>query len=553
MVDFGFSFLVTLSLILLCLVSWFAYRASPEDRHATFLWFLGSLSLLVASASYAVRSVVPEFLGVSIFFVNFFLCLGLGLHVMGLVRLDDRDQYWWAFWIPGFIASVLGAWVLRFPWGDLVQPMLVAGGLLVWIGRAVFWMASRRWGEREPVMRRVLGFYLFAALGAVIFGSRVYWIPLISGSQQQFAIGITATVLLLLDLSLLGIGFGELLLIHDLSSRRYRQEVEARLKAMVDLEEYRNLQKTLVERERDVSLARMVATVNHSLNSPLAALISANAMLGQVVRDQLPALIFSLRTLSPHDWWLVSRIAQAMRPMSTDKRRKRRAAFIEWLRQRALPEEPDSLVDVGIDLRTDLLEELARSSHPAAVFRLLAVWADSLTARNVVDQAARKTAKLLQSLREWFETGLHTGVGSSPVSEVLRTQIAAVRRAHPSVAIHAVLEAVSSVDIPVRPLERVFGAVLENAVQAAGTSGSVSVAAFDTEDGIIIDVVDDGPGVPASKHEFLFEPFVGASVDSQSLGVSLYFSRLFLNEWGGTIAYSREKGSTRFTIELPQS
>lgn len=496
---------------------------------------------------------VPEFLYVSIFAVNFFLCLGLGLHVMGLVRLDDRDRFWWAFWIPGFVSSVLGAWVLRFSWGDYVQPVLVAAGVLVWIGRAVIWVASRRWGEREPVMRRVLGFYIFAAVVAVIFGSRVYWIPWVLGTEQQFFIGTTATVLLLLDLSLLGIGFGELLLIHDLSSRRYRQEVESKLKAMVDLEEYRRLQKTLVERERDVSLARMVATVNHSLNSPLAALISANAMLGQVVRDQLPALVFSLRTLSPHDWWLVSRTAQAMRPMTTDSRRKRRAAFSEWLHQQALPDEPDSLVDVGIDLRIDLLEELARSSQPAAVFRLLAVWADSLTARNVVDQSARKTAKLLQSLREWFETGLHTGVASSPVSEVLRTQVAAVRRAHPSVNIDTVLETTSSVDIPVRPLERVFGAVLENAVQAAGTSGLVSVHAFDTPGGITVEVIDDGPGVPASKHQFLFEPFVGASVESQSLGVSLYFSRLFLSEWGGSIAYSREKGSTRFTIELPQS
>jgi signal transduction histidine kinase len=552
--DFGFSALVTLSLILLCLVSWFAYRASPDDRRATFLWFLGSLSLAAASGFYAIRPELPSLVGVNVFFVNFFLCLGVGLHVMGLVRLDDRDQYWWVFWIPGAAASVLGAWVLGFPWGDEVQPILVAFGLLVWISRAVYWVASRRWGERDPVMRRVLGFYLFAAVVAVIFGSRVYWIPALPfNAAQQFSIGLTAAVLFLLDLSLLGIGFAELLLIHDLSLRRYRQESESKLKAMVDLEEYRKLQKTLVERERDVSLARMVATVNHSLNSPLAALISANAMLGQVVRDQLPALVFSLRTLAPHDWWLVSRIAQSMRPMTTDKRRKRRAALIEWLRQQALPEEPDSLVDVGIDLRPDLLDELTRTSNPAAVFRLLNVWADSLTARNVVDQSARKTAKLLQSLREWFETGFHTGSGSSPVSEVLRSQVTAVRRAHPGVTIDVALEAAAAVDIPVRPLERVFGAVLENAVHAAGTTGSVSVRAFDTAGGVTVEVTDDGPGVSASKQQFLFEPFVGASVDSQSLGVSLYFSRLFLTEWGGSIAYFREKSATRFIIELPQS
>ncbi len=551
MADFGFSSLVTLSLVLLCLVSWFAHRTGPDHKSATFFWFLGSLSLAAASASYALRSLVPQFFAVGVFFTNFFLCFGLGLHVMGLVRLDDRDRLWWAYWLPGIAASVAGAWVLQFPWGDKVQPVLVAFGLLVWIVRALYWVSSRHWGDRQPMMRRVLGFYLFAAVVAVIFGSRVYWIPIIPfNAQHLFSIGLTAAVLFLLDLSLLGIGFGELLLIHDLSTRRYRHEVESKLKAMVDLEEYRRLQKTLVERERDVSLARMVATVNHSLNSPLAALISANTILGQVVRDQLPALVFSLRTLTPHDWWLVSRTARAMRPMSTEKRRKRRAVFTEWLRQHALPEEPDSLVDVGIDLRSDLLEELASSSQPAAVFRLLSVWADSLTARNVVDQSARKTAKLLQSLREWFETGFDAGAPVSPISGVLEAQVLAARRAHPTVAIATELSSVAAADVPMRPLERVLGAVLENAVQASPT-GTVKVRSYDAEGRVVIEVIDDGPGVPSFKEQFLFEPFVGASVESQSLGVSLYFSRLFLTEWGGSISYHRDRGSTRFVIELP--
>jgi signal transduction histidine kinase len=507
--------------------------------------------LATASALFAARPLTPDLLQLSVFLVNAFLATGLGLHVSGLVRLDEKDGLWWYLWIPSVVAPAVGAWMLSLPIGRIAQAVAIGVIMLVWIARVFFWVLSRPWGERARGMRLVLGFYTFTALAVAVFGSRGVWTPLLQAlSSQQFSIGLTSSVLLLLDLSLLGIGFGELLLVYDLSSIRYRREVESKLQAMVDLEEYRKLQKTLVERERDVSLARMVATVNHSLNSPLAALISANTMLGQVVRDQLPALVFSLRTLTPHDWWLVSRVAQAMRPMTADKRRKRRAALAEWLRSNALPEEPDSLVDVGIDLRPDLLDELTRSSHPAAVFKLLGVWADSLTARNVVDQSARKTAKLLQSLREWFETGFDTGAPVSPVSDVLRSRVLAARRAHPSVVIETELTAVSAVDVPMRPLERVFGAVLENAAQAAGT-GAVHVRSYDKPGGVVVEVVDDGPGVPVSKQQFLFEPFVGASVESQSLGVSLYFSKLFLSEWRGSIAYFRERSSTRFVIELP--
>ena len=552
MADFGFSALVTLSLVLLCIVSWFAYRTSPEDRHATFLWLLGSLSLAAASTFYALRPAVPGLVDASVFFTNFFLCLGVGLHVMGLIRIDDPDRLWWVFWIPGVIASMLGAWVLQFPWGTHVQPVLVASGLLVWIARAVFWILSHRWKERSPAMRRVLGFYLFAALAAIVFGARVEWMSLLPRAiVPQFSIGLTASVLLFLDLSLLSLGFGELLLIHDLSALRYRREAEFKLKAMIDLEEYRRLQKTLVDRERDVALGRMVATVNHSLNSPLAALVSANSMLGQVIEDQLPAIVFSLRTLTPEDWWKVARIARAMRPMNTEPRRRRRAALSQWLKANGLPDEPDSLVDVGIDLREELLDELAASSNPAVMFRLLVVWADSLTARTVVDLATRKASKLLSSLRDWFETGYSAESGPGPVSAALNSRVEVLRHEYPDLNVTVAFEAVGSVSPPLRPLERVFQAVLENAAFAAGTRGTVTARSFDHDGGVTIEIEDDGPGVSAGKQQYLFEPFVGASVESQSLGVSLYFCRLFLGEWGGSISYQREHGRTRFTIALP--
>lgn len=554
MADFGFSTLVTLSLVLLCVVSWFAYRSSPEDRHATFLWFWGSLSLAVASASYAVRPAVPQFAEIGVFFVNFFLCLGVGLHVMGLVRIDDEDRLWWVFWIPGIVAAALGAWVLEFPWGIHVQPILVGAGLLVWIGRAVYWISSRTWGERGPAMRRVLGFYLFAALAAAVFGARVEWLPLLPGmAETPFSVDMTPSVLLFLDLSLLAIGFGELLLIYDLSALRYRREAESKLKAMVDLEDYRRLQKRLVERERDVAVGRMVAAVNHSLNSPLAAMLSASAVLGQIVHDRLPALLFPLRRLQPSDWFFMARAAGAMRPMSERRLRTREAEFSRWLRERGLPDQPYSLTGVGLDRRADLLERLTTTSDPPTVFQMLSLWADSLTARTVVDLAAQKASKLLFSLREWFETGFDSTAPVVPVATLLRGQIQALRSTYPSVLVEASLDSSSVALSPSRPLERVFAAVLENAAHALQYEGTVTVRTLDRERSVVVVIEDTGVGVPANEEHLLFEPFVGASAEGQSLGVSLYFCRLFLGEWGGSIAYRREDGASRFLIELPTS
>ncbi len=552
--DVGFSSLVTLSLVLLCFVSWFAYRASPEDRHATFLWFLGSLSLAVASACYALRPLFPQQLDINVFCVNFFLCSGVGLHVSGLVRLDGPDRMWWVFWVPGVVASFVGAWVLRFDFGRYVQPVLIASVLLVWIGRVFFWVLGRRWeGRIPPAMKRVLGFYAFAAVTAVLFGARVYWIPLLPGAvTTQFTVGMTAAVLFLLDLSLLAIGFAELLLIHDLSSQRYRHEAESKLKVMVDLEEYRRLQRALVEKERDLALGRMVASVNHALNSPLAALVSANASLSRSAGGPVPGGLGSLRRLTDDDWSLVERALAALRPGPSAGRRRRVAALTPWLLTHGFVDSADVLVDFGLDLRMDLLEELVRSPRRTEILRLIVHWADGLSARTIIGLATMKASKLLLSLREWFEGG--TGeTGSFSVSPLLRSAVQTLRSSYPALTIDTSLEASAEVVLPQRQLERVFHAVLDNGARATGGSGCVVVRSIDTEDGVRVEIADDGPGVGAKKEPLLFEPFVGASAESQSLGVSLYFCRLFLSEWGGSITYTRDGGLTTFIIQLVSS
>jgi K+-sensing histidine kinase KdpD len=57
--------------------------------------------------------------------------------------------------------------------------------------------------------------------------------------------------------------------------------------------------------------------------------------------------------------------------------------------------------------------------------------------------------------------------------------------------------------------ERVIGNVLENALRHGGTA-KVTVRGAVTDDGVVCEVVDHGPGVPAQDWATLFVPFSGA-------------------------------------------
>ncbi|GAB2573889.1 PAS domain-containing protein [Dyella jejuensis] len=64
-----------------------------------------------------------------------------------------------------------------------------------------------------------------------------------------------------------------------------------------------------------------------------------------------------------------------------------------------------------------------------------------------------------------------------------------------------------------------------------------------------LDVIDDGPGVPAALRDTLFEPLVSGRADGTGLGLAL--SREIAHEHGGELRYASRPGETVFSLYLP--
>ncbi|OOG38844.1 PAS domain-containing sensor histidine kinase [Rhodanobacter sp. C06] len=64
-----------------------------------------------------------------------------------------------------------------------------------------------------------------------------------------------------------------------------------------------------------------------------------------------------------------------------------------------------------------------------------------------------------------------------------------------------------------------------------------------------VDVIDDGPGVPAELRDTLFEPLVSGRADGTGLGLAL--SREIAREHGGELRRASHPGETVFSLYLP--
>lgn len=92
-----------------------------------------------------------------------------------------------------------------------------------------------------------------------------------------------------------------------------------------------------------------------------------------------------------------------------------------------------------------------------------------------------------------------------------------------------------------------------NAVQECQAGDVVSVSARVENEGardwVILEVEDNGPGVPAGVRETLFEPFV--TTRAQGTGLGLAISRQIVEDHHGSIACAFLERGTRFTVRIP--
>ncbi len=101
-------------------------------------------------------------------------------------------------------------------------------------------------------------------------------------------------------------------------------------------------------------------------------------------------------------------------------------------------------------------------------------------------------------------------------------------------------------------VRQVIRNLITNAFRYGGPQ--ISVASQRLGDRCLIEVSDDGSGIPEGEVDHVFEPFNQAShgtVVPGSVGLGLPISRLLAEGMGGSLTYERRNGESVFRLELP--
>ncbi len=325
----------------------------------------------------------------------------------------------------------------------------------------------------------------------------------------------------------------------------------------------RNLEGYSQQREKLASLGTMAAGLAHELNNPAAAAGRAAAHL-QETSDKAQALLCRLTRTLGHDHLrhLVAASQDAAeRSTKTPaldhlERSDRADAIATWLETHGVTsawELAPTFASAGLD--TPWLEEIASKLPPANQADALGWLEARLNLKSLVGQVEQSTGRIVELVKAvksysymdqapMQEVDIHEGLESTltMLGHKLKnvTLVRAFDRSVPRIMAYG------------SELNQVWTNLIDNAIHAVNGTGKICVGTCLEDNQLVIEIVDNGPGIPPEVQSHLFEPFFTTKPVGTGTGLGLIISnRIVADRHGGEIEFESRPGETRFKVRLP--
>ena len=100
-------------------------------------------------------------------------------------------------------------------------------------------------------------------------------------------------------------------------------------------------------------------------------------------------------------------------------------------------------------------------------------------------------------------------------------------------------------------LNQVWMNLIDNAIDAAGSNGQVTVSAKSEPGCVVVRVADNGKGIPPEIKGKIFDPFFTTKSVGEGTGLGLDIVRRVVEWHKGRIDVESEPGKTEFRVSLP--
>ena len=319
----------------------------------------------------------------------------------------------------------------------------------------------------------------------------------------------------------------------------------------------------LHQQEKMAALGTMSAGLAHELNNPAAAAQRSASLLRDapakwlVLTHQFEVLAFE-ENLSD---WLNDFMQEATRrfrnPLKLEALEKIDLVdqLQEWLEANEVEsawELAPTLVNFG--WTPESLDEL----HSKPFFQIAIQWLGMgsmiVTQLYEIQNTTERISQIVRAMKSYtyldqaplLEVDVHEGLENTLViMEHKLKQGVTVKREYS--------QNLPRIEAYASELNQVWTNIIDNAIDAMNGKGEITLRTYKKSDQVVVEIIDNGPGIPEKIRSRILEPFFTTKPPGQGTGLGLHVTHdIVVNRHHGLLQVESKPGETKFKITLPK-